>query len=1118
MLDLNSPKRIFLLGTAMCLLGILMVFNAPAWAQDVTTGQIRGVVTDASGGVVPNASVIVTNVLTNRVVQVETQGDGQYDVVSLLPGVYSITFQKQGFKTLVRSGIKLETSQVAGVNVTLELGSVATKLVVEGLAPLVQTETSEQSLEVEQKPILDLPNNTGDFYSLLALTPGVSVGQGGQQAGGEGSGGSNGISTSGSWANSQNWLLDGGFSKDPGVQGPDAMPPIENISELNMQVHDMSAQYGDGTASFNIIVKNGTNRFHGMAYEYVKNDKLNARNFFAEGVPPLRYNRFGGNVGGPIKKDKIFFFFGYMRMPTVTYSPSFSTVPTAQEKEGNFGALTGIPLYDPNSLTVVNGVPTRTALQGNIIPPGDINSIAAKTLAYIPLPNTAGSVGTGSAVGTTVNNFYLAGADPATTTQWNAKFDVNFTQRNRLQVSTLVSRSNSIGIQTPEPGIGNYSYYGHSYSMRAADVWTINDHLINELAGSFHYVVNRYGSSDEGQGYPAKIGMSGIPIDAFPFFEAQGAIPFWIGMAPSLDATVPAETKTITDNLTWIKGKNNFKAGFEFYRGNAPYSDTMSGQWTFNGIATRNPADSASTGLGMADFMYGAANSWYAGEEPMFSLRDSSVSFYALDDIKLRPNLSINVGMRLYEPRGWSEQYNRQANFSPTAIDPSNGMPGAVCYAGNPNSYPGCYESRSWPNSNFGPQPRIGFAWSPKPNWSVRGGYGIHDLFWGGLVQGYYMDLGWGQLGALETDDYMTPINYLSQGAPPIPVPTAASRTPSIADGIGGYMAWQPVNMPMALVQQFQMDVQHQFSNGLVLDVAYVGTRGNHMPYGHDANATPANEINEINNPAVNMENLRPYPQITYVFEASAIGWMNYNALQVSLKKHFSNGVYFLANYTWSKTMDTGTGMGWTSQQQVDSLQEANNPGANYGDARSDVPNVFNVSAIYDLPFGLGKKLINQGGIVNGIVGGWQLSSIIQLHSGVPETAEVGTGDYSGQNALASEWFANEIGNPRLSNPNVNEYFNTAAFVVPPSGTFGTAGRNTIIGPSWKSWDASLAKNFKMHWLGEAGNLQIRVDATDLTNNPNFGMPDNAIGTAGAGHIYYANTSRVIQLGGRLYF
>lgn len=1126
MLESYSRKEVFLWNIAVCLAGILMMFTLSVRAQDVTTGQIRGIVTDISGAAVPGVEVQVTNTLTNRTVQMATQDDGQYSAVSLLPGIYTITFQKEGFKTFVRSGVKLETSQVIGMNVTLDIGSVATKLVVEGLAPLVQTETSEQSQEMEQRSILDLPNNTGDFYSLLVLTPGVAPGQCDQQAGGDQSNGGCGLSVNGGFANSQSWLLDGGFSKDPTTQTYSnlATPPIEDISELNMQTHDMSAQYGDGTASFNVITKSGTNQFHGLLYEYVKNDKLDARNFFAEGVPPLRYNRFGGNVGGPIKKDKAFFFFGYQRLPTVTYSPSITTVPTATEKEGNLSALTGIPLYDPSSLTVVNGVPSRTPLAGNIVPTTSFDSVAKLVLPFLPNPNYPGTPGTGTYVGTTANNYYIAGDDPSTSNMYIGKVDINFTQRNRLQVSTFVNNQNSVSVQSPEAGIGNQIFKNWGTAFRGADVWTINDHVVNELAGWFRYNLNRYSSSDEGQNYPEKLGMANIPINAFPYFQIQGPISFWVGMNPALDTHVIAEMKTITDDLTWIKGKNNIKFGFEFYRGAAPYSDLMSGQWTFNGTATRNPNPAAntnglsSTGLGFADFLYGAANSWYAGEEPMYTLQDSSVQYYALDDIKLKPNLSVNLGVRFYDPRGWSEQYNRQANFSPTAIDPLSGNPGAVCYAGNPNHWPGCYQSTGWPNANFGAQPRVGVAWSPRPNWSVRGGYGVHDLEWAGLVQGFYYDLGWAQIGDLQTDDYMTPINYIGQGAPVLAPATAAQRAPSIADGIGGYMAWQPVNMPMSLYQQYQVDIQHQFSNGIVVDAAYVGTHGDRMPFGHDANATPASEIHLITDPSVNMENLRPFPQITYVFEASATGWSNYNALQLSVKKHFGNGLFFLANYTWSRNMDTGTGMGCTSQQQVDSLQQANDVAANYGPARSNTPNVFTASFVYALPFGVGKKLVNHGGVLNGFVGGWQLSSIIQLHSGVPETAEVGTGDYSGQNALASEWFANAVGNPHLANPSIQEWFNTSAFVVPPEGTFGTTGRNTIIGPDWKDWDASLAKNIKMRWLGEGGELQIRADAIDLTNSPNFGMPNNQIGTPGVGTITYANTSRVIQLGARLTF
>jgi hypothetical protein len=1102
--------------TLFLLLGILLMVNMPAWSQDVTTGRIRGTVTDTSGAVIPDAAITVRSELTNRVVQLKTDANGQYDAVSLLPSTYSITYEKVGFKTLIRSGIRLETSGVIGLNVTLEIGSVATKLVVQGLAPLVQTETAAQNKVFGESGIMELPNLSGNNGAMLTLIPGASAGMSGQRAGGDDA--ANGeISISGSYSNSQDWLLDGTFNKSTSVQIQEASPSMENISEFTMQLHGFSAEYGNGTSSFNLVTKSGTNNFHGMLYEYVKNNVFDARNFFALGVPPYRFNRYGGNIGGPIKKDKAFFFFGITETSSINYSPSYYTVPTAQEKQGNFSALKNTPLYNPSSLTQQeDGSWTRALLTGNVIPTGSIDPVAAKVLAYLPAANIPGSTDPSTNIAT--NNYYIAGSDPWKGTAINGKIDYNFSERNRLQGSMFWDHAKANSVSQPAPNIGVNEGIGHNYSFHAADVWTLNSHMVNEFSVGLQRNYNLTTFSDEGKGYPQKLGISNSPYDAFPQFSIGGALPFMVGM-PGWDTIVVQNASSVLDSLTWIKHKHNFKAGYEFDKFSGPGADIMPSQYSFTGYATRNPSIASNTGLGMADFMYGAASSWSFQSIPSMNDESYASQAYFLDDYKLKSNLTINLGVRFYDPHGWYEQYNRQANFSSTAIDPLSGLPGAVCYAGNPSHYAGCSSSTAWPDPAHQWQPRLGVAWSPKANWVVRGGYGMYATFRGGLYQGFYEGLGWSNYGGVSTTDNMTPATYLSQPTPAVTYASPAMRTPAVADNTEGgyYMAYEPSKMPWQYTQQYQVDVQHQLKDGIVIDVAYVGTHGNNMPYGHDINATPVQDMHYITDSSVNMENFRPYPQIEYIYSADAVGWSNYNALQASLKKHFSGGLFLDVNYTWQRAQDTGTGGGWTSQMQVDSEQQANNVAANYGNSRSNVPNMFSAAFVYQLPFGHGKRLLNQGGVVNDIVGGWQLSSVIQLHSGVPFTPEVGTGDYSGQNALASEWFAEQIGNPHVSKPTIQEWFNPAAYTTPAYGTFGNVGRNSLVGPAWKNWDASIARNIKLHWLGDSGGLQIRVDAADVTNNPNFGMPNNQIG-AGAGVITSANTNRVLQFGARLTF
>jgi hypothetical protein len=362
----------------------------------------------------------------------------------------------------------------------------------------------------------------------------------------------------------------------------------------------------------------------------------------------------------------------------------------------------------------------------------------------------------------------------------------------------------------------------------------------------------------------------------------------------------------------------------------------------------------------------------------------------------------------------------------------------------------------------------------------------------------------------------------LAQGPPAPLYPQPSQLTPDLLNGQS--VNYTPLNSAMAYLEEYQIDIQHQFRGGILVDAAYVGNKGVHLPFNRDLNQVPA----QLLGPG-NAQLNRAYPQYSGINAGLRDGISGYNSFQFRLEKRFSSGLSFLANYTWSKALDTETGSGWSGSggaefvhlngstaSAVDYWQNSLDPRANYGLSMTDMPQVFNGDFIYELPVGQGKHFLNRGGAWNEILGGWEATSIWQIHSGTPFTPVMGTANLSG--SLAGTWYPNRLGTGTIGNPTINQWFNSAAFAQPAPYTFGDSGRNILFGPTWKDMDFALIKKVPIRKLGEAGRLEIRMEVFDLFNNSNFGMPNAAIGTAGAGIISSANTNRSVQLGMKLTF
>ena len=1116
-------------------LTLFMGWVLPLGAQNSNTGEIKGQIIDKSGAVIPNATVTITDVLTGVVARAITNGSGIYDVPSLLPGEYTVGVAATGFKDYLRKGLTLQVETVA-INVTLDVGAASEQVTVTGEAPLLQTETSDAHVVFDTQQVLDAPTVGGVWYNELTNElPGVNPGGGGSQdASGQG------VGINGTQGYMGNWLIEGSDATQPrDVNASDNYPPIDSISEVQALISNFGAQYGTGAAAFNVILKSGANKWHGSAFEFIQNDAFDALNYFATPgtTLPLRWNQFGGSVGGPIKRDKLFFFFTYQRNPAHSSFVETTTVPTAAMKTGDFSALPN-PIYDPSTTTC--GAPGtwcyRSAFNGNMITTG-FDSVALAIQKYFPNPNSvpAGSTATSASdPANTYNNYKVAVTEPSLSEWYSGKVDYNISQNHKLSGSILeypIQLINSIDALCPLGFDCTTAPGNRNQDAQITETWTIRPTLLNEARFGAVRELDKYIPPTYGQNYPAKLGMepaygNNAPGNIFPNITINGGDGAGqIGIGGGVHAVLADGAYVEADILTLVRGRHTIKMGGELdksYQNYTNWGDVSSGNFQFNGIGsaefwpgsnypdTTGGYGTVASGSPYADFLLGQVYGWYVYDYEETGARMWNLAGFFQDDFKLLPNLTLNLGLRYQYQSGWGEEHKRFGSFDPTLTNSATNTPGAMIYGGQDGRNSIENGVNEW-------DPRLGIAWSPAANWAIRASYGVFDAFRsaesysdGSLGLGLNPQGSNGYSSNFSTGVSYYPTPWTLQTGPPagsVIYPNQSAFSNAKYNGQGVY--YYPTNMPVEYYQEAMLSIQRQLPMQTLFDVSYVFTKGTHLNFNRDTDQVPASELSQG-------ATAEPYPQYKYIWGAIFDGYSNYNALQARVEKRMSHGISFLFNYAWSKTMDSGTSNG--HYETIDVWQNAFDPAANYGLSQLDVPQSINGYATWELPFGKGRQ-IGLHGVADEAFGGWRLTGVFQAHSGVPFTPVVGSADQS--NSQASQcycgfaWLPNVVGNPKLSNPTISEWFNTAAFAVPATDTFGNAGRNMLRGPHWRDVDFSLGKTF---WLGDRYHLEVRADAFDALNNPNFAQPSASVGVAGGGVITSANTNRQIQLGGRFTF
>ena len=1060
-------------------------------AQNRTTGEIRGTVLDASGGIVAGTEVSAVEQATQFRKVTKSDQTGTYLLPYLPPGHYQVKFDHPGFQEENRAGVTVNASDVIQINVNLQIGNVSQSVTVSGTAANLQLESSTRDSQFTSEAIVGLPNVGRDNQVLLRLLPGASFGD--QRAmGGDPNG--DRVSVSGQRTYTTNFTLDGGAGTFPqSYNADDVKPPLDSTQEVNISTSNFSAEYGNGGAVFSVITKSGTNQFHGSLFAFDQNDAFGARNFFAENKNPLRWNQFGGNVGGPILKDKMFLFFTYQGLRSSSPSVSINTVPTPAMRQGDFSAA-GIPtIYDPLSTTTVNGVTVRTGFPGNRIPTQRLDSVALAASQYWPLPNRPG----------VSNNFYYASGSTSNQDLFSGRWDYNISPNNRLSASVLEASIVGVGLGTyPGPACDCGTELKSEWQTSVNDEWTITPSLLNELRLSFLREAVPYSPTPAANGIPSQIGLKNVPNATFPNFSITGYVSTGLfsnnGFDLRQNSYVPADT------FTWVHGRHIVKFGAELQKQQVNNIQPWftSGNFDFTGAFTRNPATNDG-GLGLADYYLGLPVSYALNPAPDIGERFWTVQTFVQDDYKIKPNLTLNLGLRYQIRSGWSEAHNQLSNFDPGLVNAATGTPGAVWYAGQQGS-----NALSNGKADLF-APRVGLAWSPLSKTVFRASYGIFYVPLSADTYSNENPAGFSINESVISTDQITPIFSLSQGPPPYALPNAANRTNSALNGQA--ISYLPRNFKEPYTQQWYFGIQRELGSSTVLEAAYLGTKGTHLVFPRDINQVPENELGPGN-----AQLLRPYPQFQAISADLADGSSIYHALQVSLKKTVSNGLTFTANYTLSKNIDnssydhtSGIGNIW---------QIAADPSASRALSQLDIPQRVSGGFVYDLPVGKGRLLLNHGGVISAILGGWQTSGIFSAESGIPFTVTVSGTNLS--NSLAGTWLPNRLANGSLpaGDRSLNDWFDLSAFQAPSPYTFGNSGRDILRGPGFWNFDFALAKNFPLAFISELSQLQFRADASNVFNHPNFNLPNANLGANGAGTITGATSPRNIQLGLKFIF
>lgn len=1118
------------------ILPLLLLFGSGAClAQSINAGDIRGSVTDPSGALIPGVKVTVQNVDTGVSKDLTTNSAGLYDTNSIVPGHYTVTFTRDGFEQLVRGPITLEVGFTT-VNAQLQVGSTKQQVTVTADVPLLNSENGEQSTVLDARSMDELPQITQTWENFVILLPGVA-GAGGM--GGSASSPGQVASVNGNLPYS-NFLSDGA-STTLGQSSNSNATTFEDVAELQINTSSFSAQYGIGGAIFNQITKSGTKTYHGTAYDFIQNQGLGSAHSFNFGVagaplPALHYNDFGGSVSGPVfKVKKAFFYFNYDHIVDNGGNGNTGkyTVPTAAMMTGDFSGMS--PIYDPTSQTISydtngNPYPVRTAFSGNKIT--NLDSVAAKFIQWYPTPTNhiaggaflCGEAGlpvcSTGAHGEPINNFGSALTYPNPTIKYFGRLDYDVTPSNRLTMSDVQTDNPYVGNPSGVEAcpIGCQSQDVANNNSQVTDVWTISAHVVNEARLGYTYQFNAYQDASAGKGYPAELGWKFAKENDFPdidFTDGDWA-PAWINKQGN--NLYKEHVFDPSDVVTLVAGKHILHFGGEvlmyrndsqlwngghqagaFMFGSANYAGTdndYTAQWTVNGAGAASV--NTSTGWAMADFLLGYAAEWTAQLTPEYGSRMKSPQFFVQDDWKVRPTLTVNLGLRYQINHGWNDVYGDIDSFDPTVMNPATNTLGAMWFANTRANGRKALEANVW--NTF--LPRVGFSWLRDAKTTVRGGFGLYAYNWSTDDYGQGIGSPFGASGsATDTTSGITPItqldgngtNFVTGAA----LPFISNNTSPDAYNTQN-VVYTAYHTPVPRIYQWNLSVQREVAPNTAVEVAYVGSHAFDLIFGGSGGAA-LNQIPEsqLQSTGVNKAAI-PYPNFNSITGYTNNGVSNYDSLQAQITRRLSNGLSFNFNYVWSHMLDNADSSGWGSRAGPIQYQSSYDPNANYGSSNFDVRHAFKGYAVYQLPFGKGKQFLKNNTMMDEIAGGWEISGTVVLSTGHPFTVTDGSDHQTFANGGGA--YPNRgTESVKPANRTIYNWINPGAFTQPANGTYGNVRRNSIYGPGIDVFNLSAHKEFALleAWNHEV-KLQFRADAQNVFNHPSFDVPANGAELTGS--------------------
>lgn len=1078
---------------------LLSLLPLSVLAQE-TTGTFRGSISDPSGARVRNAEITTTQIETGLTRKTTSNSDGEYTIVLLPVGHYQIKVSANGFDTYVRDGVTLNVNEMVMLNISLVIGSQRDSVNVTAEAVEVHT-GSDLGQTVQQREILDLPLNGRNFTQLGLLQPGVApVTQGLKNAGGPLRAGQ-AYSVNGARPESNEFLIDGVDNFDIVYAGYIFEPPIDALTEFRILTNTAPAEFGHSAGSTtNIVTRSGSNSFHGDLYDFLRNDALDARNFFAQSVEPLKQNQFGGTFGGPIQKEKTFFFGyyeGFRNHQGQTYT---STVPSLLERQGDFSQT-----VDPATGQVS---PLVNELTGQVFPGnriGSINPISANLLSYYPLPNLGTNLySTTQTIRDTRDQFGIR-VDHYFSQQESIFTRYNFAQGSEFD-PIAVSGATVPGFPVQENDRSQNVVVEQTSSLSAS---LVNIARVSFLRHKFLDVqgLNHTPSSTAGFDFPTTLqAQAGLPYIDIPGYGNIGD-----------PLTGPRDTYQNTyaanDSLTWVRGKHELQMGGGFHHDqiNAVQGIASNGYFVFSTFPTSNS---------FASFLEGAPVVFLQGGGYLpRGLRGTSLDAYVQDSYKLSRRLTVNMGLRYDLTFPFTEVHNQQTLFEPGVQ--SKVMPDApegLLYPGDPGVPKGLIQT-----DYKGFAPRLGFAWDPTGSgkWAVRSAYGIfYDPYYngqGGPLQDIISAPPWFKILQIGQPNFADPTAGINPSIP-------GYNYPVLLDSLDPHM-----RLPYA--QNWNLTVQRSFAGGWVAEAGYVGTKGTKLPRFIEANPAkfiPGTCGGQPCSTEANVDQRRPYSGCTlgqpesdclYTSEAYLAGVVNseYNGLQTSLRKQLTHGISFLASYTFSKSLDENSSFNMTGGSSQDVAGEndlAQNPfdlRAEHGRSLFDQRHRFVFSYEWQLPSPhFSSRLAKQA------VDNWQINGILTLATGTPFTVYDSTDvSLEGSAEEISGFSANRpnlIGNPNDGPKTAQEWFNVAAFQqlnpVTQAGQFGNAGRNVTQAAGLGQFDFSAFKTFR---IAEAKTLEFRAEFFNLFNRVNFGLPNNDISSPTFGQVESALPPRQIQ-------